>query len=155
MDFGCYGINLMTWLMDNQKPLTVSATTQQLKDDSDYTRVDDEATIVLTYPDAQTIIQGSWNWPFDRKDMELYGETGYIQTIDKNRMRRRFARRNEIEEELEPLATPERDPFPCLTAVVRDGFQPSGLWSLENNLIVMEVLDAARESARTGQRIHL
>ena len=28
-DFGCYGANLMTWLMDNQRPLAVTAVTQQ------------------------------------------------------------------------------------------------------------------------------
>ena len=27
-DFGCYGANLMTWLMDNQRPLAVTAITQ-------------------------------------------------------------------------------------------------------------------------------
>ncbi len=30
-DFGCYGANLMTWLMDNQRPLGVTAVTQQLQ----------------------------------------------------------------------------------------------------------------------------
>jgi predicted dehydrogenase len=28
-DFGCYGANLMTWLMDNQKPLKVTAVCSQ------------------------------------------------------------------------------------------------------------------------------
>ena len=32
-DFGCYGANLMTWLMDNQRPLAVTAVTQQFKPD--------------------------------------------------------------------------------------------------------------------------
>ena len=43
-DFGCYGANLMTWLMDNQRPLTVTAITQRIKP-AIYPRVDDEATI--------------------------------------------------------------------------------------------------------------
>ena len=30
-DFGCYGANLMTWLMDNQRPLAVTARTQRIK----------------------------------------------------------------------------------------------------------------------------
>ena len=69
-DFGCYGADLMTWIM-GQRPTAVTAVTQQIKPDV-YPRVDDEATIVLTYPKAQAIIQASWNWPFDRKDMEIY-----------------------------------------------------------------------------------
>ena len=73
-DFGCYGANLMTWLMDNQRPLTVTAMTQRIKP-AIYPRVDDEATILVEYPKAQGIIQASWNWPFGRKDLEVYGAT--------------------------------------------------------------------------------
>ncbi|HKU26099.1 MAG TPA: Gfo/Idh/MocA family oxidoreductase, partial [Candidatus Sulfotelmatobacter sp.] len=85
-DFGCYGADLMTWLMDGRRPLTVTAVTQQLKPEI-YSRVDDEATIILTYPKAQAIIQASWNWPFDRKEMEAYGRTGYVITVKKDEIR--------------------------------------------------------------------
>src|SRR3954471_5315152 len=51
-DFGCYGGNLMTWLMDNRRPTAVTAVTQQIKPET-YPKVDDEATIVLEYPRAQ------------------------------------------------------------------------------------------------------
>ncbi|MCX5634843.1 MAG: Gfo/Idh/MocA family oxidoreductase, partial [Planctomycetota bacterium] len=77
MDFGCYGADMITWLMDGQKPVSVTAVTQQIKPEV-YPKVDDEATIVLTYPKAQGIIQASWNWPFERKDMEVYGQKGYV-----------------------------------------------------------------------------
>ena len=75
-DFGCYGVNLMTWLMGDERPLSVRALTQQIKPDV-YPHVDDEATIVLEYPKAQGIVQASWNWPFGRKDFEVYGARGY------------------------------------------------------------------------------
>jgi predicted dehydrogenase len=58
--------------------------------------VDDEATIIVTYPSAQCIIQASWNWPFGRKDMEVYGETGYVLAINNTTMR---VRNNEKEAE--------------------------------------------------------
>ena len=73
----------MTWLMNGEKPLTVTAVTQQIKPDI-YPKVDDEATIVITYPKAQAIIQASWNWPFDRKDMEVYGATGSVVTVKRD-----------------------------------------------------------------------
>ena len=79
-DFGCYGADLMTWLMDGQRPLTVTAVTQQIKPEI-YPLVDDEATIVLTYLQAQAILQASWNWPYSRKDMEVYGRTGSVVTL--------------------------------------------------------------------------
>src|SRR5207249_998027 len=52
IDFGCYGANLITWLMKGEKPLAVFAVTQQIKPDI-YPKVDDEATIIVTYPKAQ------------------------------------------------------------------------------------------------------
>jgi len=72
-DFGCYGANLMTWMMDNQRPVKVTAIAQTNKPQI-YPRVDDEATILVEYPKAQGIIQASWNWPFSRKDFEVYAE---------------------------------------------------------------------------------
>ena len=49
----------------------------------------------------------------------------------------------------------ERDSIAYLTAVVRGKFKPYGPSSLENNMVVVEILDAARESVRTGKTITL
>lgn len=53
------------------------ATTQRLQPVK-YLHVEDEATIVVTYPGAVGIIQASWNWPYARKDMEIYGQRGSV-----------------------------------------------------------------------------
>ena len=90
MDFGCYGANLMTYLMQGARPTSVTAVTQQLQP-SDYPRVDDEATIVVAYPAAQAIIQASWNWPIGRKDLEIYGTRGYVMTDNRSVMRTRVS----------------------------------------------------------------
>lgn len=153
-DFGCYGADLMTWLMDNRRPDTVTAVTQRIKPDI-YSRVDDEATIVLTYPKAQAILQASWNWPFDRKDMEVYGQTGYAITVKRDAIRIRLAKQDEKLIDAKPLDPQESDSVNYLRAVVLDGVEPRGLSSLETNMIVMEILDAARQSAATGKTIHL
>ena len=79
-DFGCYGADLMTWLMNGQAPQTVTAVTQQIKPDI-YPHVDDEANVILTYPKAVAILQPSWNWPYSRKDLEMYGSTGDVRTV--------------------------------------------------------------------------
>jgi predicted dehydrogenase len=153
-DFGCYGADLMTWLMDNRRPDTVTAVTQQIKPDI-YSRVDDEATIILTYPKAQAILQASWNWPFDRKDMEVYGQTGYAITVKRDSVRVRLAKQDEKLLDAKPLESQESDSVNYLRAVVLDGMQPRGLSSLETNMIVTEILDAARQSAATGKTIQL
>jgi predicted dehydrogenase len=153
-DFGCYGADLMTWLMDNRRPDTVTAVTQRIKPDI-YARVDDEATIILTYSKAQAILQASWNWPFDRKDMEVYGQTGYAITVKRDAVRVRLAKQDETLLDAKPLDSRESDSVNYLRAVVLDGRKPEGLSSLETNMIVTEILDAARQSAATGKTIHL
>jgi scyllo-inositol 2-dehydrogenase (NADP+) len=154
-DFGCYGADLMTWLMNGQRPLTVTAVTQQIKPEI-YPHVDDEATIILTYPHAQAILQPSWNWPFDRKDMEVYGRTGYVITVGRDELKVRRAGEKEAQTiAAQKVASPYGDSLTYLRAVVLDGLKPDGLSSLETNVIVTEILDAARESAATGKTVNL
>lgn len=152
-DFGCYGADLMTWLMDGQRPETVTAVTQQIKPDI-YPHVDDEATIVLTYPKAQAIVQASWNWPFDRKDMEVYGKTGYVITVKRDDIRLRRAGGREEQIAATALSAPYNNSLSYLRAVV-NGMKPDGPSALDINLTVTEILDAARRSAASGKTIRL
>jgi predicted dehydrogenase len=153
-DFGCYGADLMTWLMDGRRPDSVTAVTQQIKPDI-YPRVDDEATIILKYPRAQAIVQASWNWPFSRKDMEVYGQKGYAITVGRDDLRVRLPEKEEKFTTAKPLAPPNQDSVSYLRAVVLSGLKPVGPSSLETNVIVTEILDAARQSAATGKTVLL
>ena len=154
-DFGCYGANLSTWFMEGKRPLSVLAVTQQIKP-SVYPDVDDEATIILIYPEAQAIIQASWNWPFSRKDTEIYGETGYAIARDAVAMEIRLAGESQaVNKEASSRKFPQNDPFSLLAAVIRGRLvlPPYALSSLENNMIVMEILEAARASASSGRAV--
>lgn len=155
-DFGCYGADLMTWLMRGERPQSVTAVTQQIKPDI-YKKVDDEATIILTYPRAQAIIQASWNWPFDRKDMEVYGQTGYVVTVKRDDLRVRRGGSDSKEEQVaaKPVPAPYDNSLSYLRAVILDGAQEDALSSLETNVTVTEILDAARQSAKTGKTVRL
>lgn len=154
-DFGCYGANLMTWLMDNQRPSAVTAVTQRFQPEV-YPRVDDEATILLEYPAAQGIIQASWNWPFNRKDFEVYGEHGVaIATTGGSGLKVTLPNEPEHAVTPDPRPDDERDSISHLIAVARGQRKPNALSSLDNNLIVTEILEAARESARTHTRVAL
>ena len=156
VDFGCYGANLITYLMNGQLPISVTAVTNQFKPGI-YPHVDDDATIILNYPKTQAIIQASWNWTFSRKDMEVYGDSAYIVAVNANKMR---LRNKESLPEYEKWVT-EKDihvytnPFSYLHAVLRgkERVEPFGLYSLENNLIVDKILDAAKISATTGKTV--
>ncbi len=157
IDFGCYGANLITWLMKGERPQSVTALLQTNKPDV-YPKVDDEATIIVKYPKTQGIIQASWNWPFSRKDMHVYGQTGYIYQDNRTDMRVRLdAKKPEKSVTLNERENPVDDPFAYFAAVLNGTMtpQPYDLSSLENNLIVVEILDAAITSAREGCTIKL
>ena len=154
-DFGCYGADLMTWLMDGQRPTSVTAVTQHIKPEI-YTHVDDEATIILTYPKAQAILQASWNWPFDRKDMEVYGQNGYVITVRRDDVRVRLkGEEQEKQVAAKPVPAPNNDSLTLLRAVVLDGAAPDPASSLETNVIVAEILESARRSAASGKSVGL
>ena len=157
-DFGCYGANLMTYLSKGEIPISVSAVTRQFKPDI-YPHVDDEATIIVSYATAQCIIQASWNWPFNRKDMWIYGDKGYIIAGSDTTLE---IRNNEIKK-AQIRQVPRADvnvysnPFSYFADVVRGKLQVPvyGTYSTDNNVTVVRILEAARQSAATGRLVYL
>ena len=150
-DFGCYGANLATWFLNGELPKKVTAITKQYKPEK-YPKVDDDATIILDYANKQVIIQASWNWSHNRKDMEVYGTHGFVMCKDGTKM-------EVLEDEEEgvslmdaaPLTMGVHDPFAYLNQVVHHKLEvpPYSVSSLENNLIVMQILEAAKQAAAT------
>lgn len=151
-DFGCYGANLATWLMNGKPPQTVLAITQQVKPQL-YPKVEDEATIILTYEKAQVIIQASWNWPYNRKEMEVYGRTGFVFCRDGKKMEVQESQNERKEIMAESLPEYRNDPFIYFANVINGKIKMKeyDLSSPANNEIVIRILDAAKISATTGQ----
>lgn len=157
IDFGCYGADLITWLLKGEKPLSVYASLKQYKPDV-YPRVDDDATIILSYPTMEGVIHASWNWPFNRKDMHIYGTTGYALIDDPETIRFRLDEKaSESLKKVPESAAPFVDPFTFFANVVKGDLQveSTDLSSLEINLTVVEILEAARLSSRTGMPVQL
>jgi predicted dehydrogenase len=154
LDFGCYGADLITWIMKGERPTSVVAVMRNFQGDS-YPNVEDESTIILSYPNAQGIIQASWNWPYGRKDMEIYGQSGSVIVPNRDAVQVRVgdAPANNLTAPVDQGS--DYDQLSYLAAIVRRKLKPSGLSSVETNLAVTEILDAAAESARTGRRVDL
>lgn len=154
-DFGCYGAILMTWMMKGERPLAVTAVTRHYKPDI-YPKVDDDATVIVEYRQATGLIEASWNWPFSIKDLEVFGEHGYLHGLNGKTITGRLRENTVGSREAMPLAAPYNGQIPYLTAVVRHTIHPGDdLSSLAYNMIMMEILDAAKRSAVTGKRITL
>lgn len=159
-DFGCYGANMATWLLDGERPLSVVAVTQQLQKENN-PNVDDEATIILIYKNSKATIQASWNWPIGRKDLEVYGTRGVVFADNRHALRVGMARGydgyTEAKQTLSERPAPHHDPFAFFAAVIKNEISVPAydLSSLENNMLVMEILDAAKKSSRTGKAVRL
>lgn len=154
MDFGCYGANLATWLLQGEEPVSVYAILNQQKPTL-YPEVDDDATIIVHYRDLTVQIMASWNWPFSRKDMHIYGSKGAIYQDNATSLRM-LSNLKEVKMKAPPLEAPFNDAFRYLKAVVRNEIQvhPTDLSSLENNIIVVSILEAAIRSAESGDVVH-
>lgn len=154
-DFGCYGADLMTWMMHGQKPIAVTAIARHYKPEV-YPKVEDDATVIVEYPGAIGQIEGSWNWPFSIKDFEVFGETGYLHALDTSHIVSRMRENIKGAETARPLAAPISDPILYLTAVLRNQLPGTDdQSSLNYNMIVMQILDAAKRSIKEGKRIVL
>jgi glucose-fructose oxidoreductase len=155
-DFGCYGADLMTQLMHGQAPVSVTAVAQTDKPGI-YPHVDDDATIILHYPKTQAVLMPSWNWSFARKDMEVYGVNGYAITVATDHLRVRYhGQESESQIVAPPLPDGHQDSLDYLVGVLRGQIKPDGdLTALDTNMVVMQILDAARQSAQTGRTVDL
>ena len=155
-DFGCYGADLMTVLMHSETPLSVTAVALTDKPET-YPKVEDDATIIVRYAKAQAVLQPSWDWTFSRKDMEVYGTKGYLITEAADHIRARYVpEKTESEINVPPLVPAQQNSLDYLAAVLRGQVKAEhDLSSLDTNMIVMQILTAARESAKTGRTIVL
>ena len=155
-DFGCYGANIATWLLGGTAPLSVSAKLQQIKKDK-YPNVDDDATIMVEYPGVTVQIMASWCWPYNRKDMWVYGLDGYIHQDTGRRMETLIKDKKSGMFEAPALKSPYDDSFRYLKAVVRGEIplDPTDLASIENNVIVVKILEAAKKSSKTGKSVKI
>ena len=156
IDFGCYGADLTTVLMHGKAPVSVTAVAQTDKPDI-YTRVDDDATIILKYDGVQSVLMPSWNWSFSRKDLEIYGNAGEVMTVDTKKIQARYKGEKIATESTAPALPTDRDnSLDYLAAVLHGTVKDQGLFgSLDTNVTVVQIMDAARESVRTGKTVLL
>ena len=154
MDFGCYGAELALWLKG--RPTRVFAVTNKLKTEQ-HNRVDDDATIILEYPDATAVIEPSWDWPYTMDRTYVFGTKGSLLSTRDELFSRASSGENDAKSpdgkplSLDPLPHESSNPIAYLIDRIRTDKPIEGLLSARLNVQVMEILDAARESARTGR----
>jgi predicted dehydrogenase len=158
MDFGCYGAEWAVWLKG--RPSRVSAVTQKLKV-LQHNPVDDDATVILDYPDGQAIIEASWDWPYSMGQVAVFGPKGSL-IATRNDLFFRSPGDNVgkvgLEGErvaLDPSPRVTSNPISYFVDCIRNNKPIEDPLSMKLNVQVMEILDAARESVRTGKQQEL
>jgi len=146
----------MTWFMNGEAPVSVMAVTKQLQPEL-YPKVDDEAVIIVNYANAVAIVEASWNWPFGVKETEVFGRTGYARALNSTEIVVRKAN-DAAGQALKGtiIPRPYDDPLHYFEAILSGEItEGNSVSSLKTNIIVTEILDAARQSAQTGKAVSL
>lgn len=149
VDFGCYGAVLSTWLMNGERPTSVVASATTLKPDV-YPKVDDDATIVLTYPHATAIIEASWAWTHDNKETDVFTEKGSLHAGKWDELSQRAE--NQPPRPVKSGAREHENEWVYLRKVVRGECGVDPLSSLDMNLVAVEILDEARRQVAAAKK---
>jgi len=158
MDFGCYGAEWALWLKG--RPKRVQAIAQKFKV-SQHNKVDDDATIVLEYPDATVIIEASWDWPYSMGQVQVFGPKGSLLATPNKLFYRPTdddGKKMGLEGEPVALNAPQgatSNPVAYFVDRIRHDKPIEDPLSMRMNVQVMEILDAARESIRSGREQEL
>jgi predicted dehydrogenase len=154
MDFGCYNALWSIWYLG--MPQSVFATVQHLRPDV-FPKVEDNATLVLNYPNAVGIFEGSWNLPRSFQDLEVFGrpDTGkkpgsvYMAhngvELSQGREKKQLA--------LDPLPPDESEPVAYMVSRMRSNKPIEGMTAMDINVEVIHIIDLAKESVKTGRAV--
>jgi predicted dehydrogenase len=150
MDFECYNALWSLWYLG--KPLTVYAVTNQLRPET-FPKVEDTSAMILHYKNGVGIFEGSWDLPRSFQDLEVFGLKGSVY------MRNGFVEvrtgRDTKEVKAEPLPPERAEPIAFMIHAIRTKQAITGMTALDINVDVVEIIEAAKQSVKTGRAVPL
>jgi predicted dehydrogenase len=156
MDFGCYGAD---WAMVLKgRPRRVYATSLKLKTEQ-HNAVEDDATVLLEYPDATAILMPSWDWSYGKGQAEIFGSKGSFLVRGDGLLFQPATRDTSAQNpagkpvETPPVPAEKRNGVAYLLYCIRNNKPIEGPVSAAINVGVNEIIDAAKESIRTGRAV--
>ena len=155
MDFGCYNALWSLWYMG--RPTKVFATVNHLRPER-FPKVEDNANLELYYPNGVGIFEGSWDLPRSFQDLEVfgYGENGASASVYMQNGKVELSKGRKKEEvKLEPLPADRAEPIAYMVSCLKNHKAVEGLVAMDINVDVIEIIDAAKESVRTGKPVEM
>ena len=153
VDFGCYNALWSLWYMG--RPTKVYAQANHLRPER-FPKVEDNADLMLSYPNGVAIFEASWDLPASYQDLEVFGLDGSVyMKQSKVTLRKKGRGQGEQDVPLEPLPPERADPIAYMVDAIRNNKPIEGMTGLDINVGVIEIIEAAKESLRTGRAVEL
>jgi predicted dehydrogenase len=150
MDFGCYNALWSLWYLG--KAESVYARVDHLQPER-FPKVEDNATLVIGHERGVGIYEGSWDLPRSFQDLEVFGRTASAKMVNGSVETRKG--RNSESVTIDPLPPERADPLSYMVNAIKTKKEPDGLVATEINVRVVEIIDAAKESVKTGRAVSL
>jgi predicted dehydrogenase len=155
MDFGCYNALWSLWYLG--RPTKVFATVNHLRPER-FPKVEDNANIELYYPNGVGVFEASWDLPQSYQDLEVFGyaaDGGSGSVYMKNgKVELRKGRKVDTVT-IDPLPAERAEPIAYMVSCLRNHKPVDGMVAMDINVDVIEIIDAAKESVRTGKPVEL
>jgi predicted dehydrogenase len=154
MDFGCYNALWSLWYLG--MPSSVYASVLHLRPDR-FPKVEDNATLVLNYPHAVGLFEGSWDLPRSYQDLEVFGRPDGDKKPGSVYMAHNGVElshgREKKELELNPLPADEAEPIAYMVSRMKANKPIEGMMAMDINVNVIRIIDLAKESVKTGRAV--
>jgi predicted dehydrogenase len=151
VDFGCYNALWSLWYLG--RPETVYATVNHLRPEV-FPKVEDNADMVLSYKNGVGIFEASWDLPRGFQELEVYGLGGSL-TMREKQAEIRVDGQPPKDLPLQSLEPERADPVAYMVGRMKANLPLDGLVALPINVQVVEILEAAKESVKTGRAVPL
>jgi predicted dehydrogenase len=151
VDFGCYNALWSVWLKG--RPKSVYASTLQLRP-QEFPKVEDHSLMVLNYTDGAGLFEGSWDLPRSFQDLEIFGRQGSLY-MKNGSLEFRAARGQAEMLEIPPLPPERAEPIRYMVEAIRNNRPIDGIVAVPINVQVVEILEAAKLSIKTGRAVAL
>jgi predicted dehydrogenase len=158
MDFACYGADWALWVKG--RPQRVYAYALRLKT-AQHNNVEDDAVVLLEYPDATAILLPSWDWPYGKGQAEFFGPKGSFLVMGDGLLFQPAHKESKAQApDGTPVTTPplppeKRNGIAYFLDCLRNHKPIEGPVAADLNVGVNEIIDAAKESIRTGRAVEL
>jgi predicted dehydrogenase len=151
MDFGCYNALWSLWYMG--MPQTVYARADHLQPEK-FPKVEDNASFVFGYPDGVGIFEGSWDLPRGFQDLEVFGRKESMTMVN-GKVEVHKNTRGAVYEavKIDPLPKERSSPLAYMANAVQTHQAPTGLVALDINVQVVQIIDAAKLSIKSGKAV--